>query len=203
MKKGWKNASEFVMDTGSLKAGAPAMGIIEHEGEFQFCHVCGGALESRSLNPGEPRRLVCSACGFVFYLDPKVVACCLVEKDGKVLLLKRAVGPGKGKWVFLGGFVDRRESVETAALREAAEETGLTVRIERLLGVYSYQGQVPVVIVYVAEPVSGTLSASGESLEAASFREEDIPWDELAFQSTREALRDFYHIKRQKRRHVQ
>ena len=105
---------------------------------FRFCPVCGGRFERRVLRGGEPERLVCTACGFILYLDPKVAVGTIVRDDGeRVLLLRRAIEPGYGKWVFPGGFVDRGEVVEQAAIREAREETGLDVTLVALLGVYS------------------------------------------------------------------
>jgi len=85
----------------------------------------------------EPAQLVCNACGFVFFLDPKVAVGTIVPLDGRILLVKRAIEPAYGKWVFPGGFVDRGERVEEAAIRETREESNLLVRVARLLNVYS------------------------------------------------------------------
>jgi ADP-ribose pyrophosphatase YjhB (NUDIX family) len=112
--------------------------------------------------------------------------------DGKIVLLKRGISPQKGKWVIPGGYVDRGEEVEAAAVRETREECGLEIRIERLLGVYSYPGYIPVMVVYVAQYVSGELIAGDETLETGLFSEDRIPWENLAFQSTVDALKDFY-----------
>ena len=160
--------------------------------EFRFCPVCGDGLHALQLKENESRRLVCDACDFVFYLDPKVVACTLVEKDDRIVLLKRAIEPQKGLWVIPGGYVDRREEVETAALREAVEECGLSLRLKELLGVYSYSGYVPVVIVYLADVLGGTLVAGDETAEAGWFARDEIPWEKLAFRSTTDALKDYY-----------
>jgi ADP-ribose pyrophosphatase YjhB (NUDIX family) len=111
--------------------------------------------------------------------------------NGDILLVRRAIEPGYGKWVFPGGFVDRGEEVLVAAVREAREETGLDVRLERLLNVYSYKGSVPVIIVYTATMIGGCLACDDEGLEARFFAPETIPWNDLAFRSTREALADF------------
>lgn len=159
--------------------------------DFRFCPVCGGGLESQQLKPNEPTRLVCQKCGFVFYLDPKLAACSIVEMDGGIALIKRGINPGFGKWSMPGGHVDRGEQVETAALRETEEECGIKTDIRRLLGVYSNTGQTVVVVVYVASYVSGTLSSEDETLDVRLFRPEEIPWEELAFPSTVAALRDY------------
>jgi len=164
----------------------------DHEPAFGFCPVCGGPLESRLLRAGEPERLVCSGCGFVFYLDPKVAVGTIIRDDqGHIVLVRRAIEPGYGKWVFPGGYVDRGEEVKVAALREALEETGLEIRLDRLINVYSYPGRAPVIIVYAATITGGCLGCDEESLEARFFAPEAIPWDDLAFRSTREALREF------------
>jgi len=163
-----------------------------HEVPYSFCPLCGGDLELRTVKPVEPDRLVCARCGFIFYQDPKVAVGTILQRDDKhILLLRRAIEPGYGKWVFPGGFVDRGEEVVVAAVREAREESGLQVRIYRLLNVYSYPGRAPVIIVYVASITGGTLALDDESTEAKFFPPDDIPWDELAFRSTHEALREF------------
>jgi 8-oxo-dGTP diphosphatase len=159
---------------------------------YRYCPICGGALEARVLKVTEPKRLVCTSCGFVFYLDPKLaVGTIITDEDGRVVLVRRAIEPGYGKWVFPGGYVDRGEEVRLAAVREAREECGLEIRIERLLNIYSYPGRAPVIIVYVARMTGGCLACDDEGLEAQFFDPRAIPWDELAFRSTGEALREF------------
>jgi ADP-ribose pyrophosphatase YjhB (NUDIX family) len=160
---------------------------------YRYCPVCGGELEARALKTTEPKRLVCRTCGFVFYIDPKLAVGTIIADDHRrVVLVRRAIEPGYGKWVFPGGYVDRGEEVQLAAIREAREECGLEVRIGRLINVYSYPGRAPVIIVYAAEIVGGELTCDEECLEARFFDLASIPWDELAFRSTREALREFF-----------
>ncbi|HTM31075.1 MAG TPA: NUDIX hydrolase [Vicinamibacterales bacterium] len=164
------------------------------EPAFRFCPVCGSPFEPRVLRTGEPARLVCTsgACGFVFYLDPKVAVGTVITRPNRdIVLVKRAIEPGYGKWVFPGGYVDRGEEVTLAAIREAREEAGLDVRLDRLIGIYSYAGRTPIIIVYAATLVGGELVVDEEGLEARWFAPTALPWDELAFLSTREALRDF------------
>ena len=166
---------------------------------YRFCPVCGSALEPRVLKATEPKRLVCSSssCGFVFYLDPKIAVGTVIQFDNPIpgasgiVLVRRAIEPGYGKWVFPGGYVDRGEEITLAAIREAREESGLDVRIDRLINIYSYAGRTPIVVVYAATCVGGELACDDEGLEAKAFEPSAIPWDELAFRSTREALRDY------------
>ena len=158
---------------------------------YRFCPVCGHALEARRLKASDPERLVCvsAACGFVFYLDPKIAVGTIIRTvDDRVVLVRRAIEPGYGKWVFPGGYVDRGEEITLAAIREAREEAGLEVRLDHLVGIYSYAGRTPVIIVYAATIVGGAMAIDDESLEIREFTLDEIPWTELAFRSTLEAL---------------
>ena len=164
-----------------------------HDDVHRFCSRCGGPLVSTALKPGEPKRPVCQSCGHVLYLDPKVAVGTIITNDrSQVAMVRRAIEPGYGKWVFPGGYVDRGEQLTAAATREAREESGLHVRIDGLVNIYSYAGRVPVIIVYAATSVGGKLQAEDESLEAAWFDESELPWSELAFPSTRQGLRDYF-----------
>jgi 8-oxo-dGTP diphosphatase len=158
---------------------------------YRFCPKCGFGLESKALKAGEPSRLVCPGCDFIFYLDPKVAACTICMVDGGIVLMKRGIEPQMGKWVFPGGFVDRGESVPAAAVRETMEEVNLRVGLTGILDVYSFPGSDVVVIVYAAEVAGGELKACDECLEVRAFPPESIPWGDLAFESTRAALKDY------------
>lgn len=163
-----------------------------NEVAFRFCPACGGRLEARVIKAGEPERLVCAQCGFVFYMDPKVAVGTIIRTpDDRLVLVRRAIEPGYGLWVFPGGYMDRGERVREAAVREAREESGLEVRIESLVNIYSYGGTAPIIIVYAATIIGGALCTDDECLEAGLFTEQEIPWDDLAFRSTREGLEDY------------
>ena len=160
---------------------------------YRYCPTCAGPLQARTLKPGDPERMACGACGFVQYLDPKVAVGTIIRaEDDRVVLVRRAIEPGYGLWVFPGGYVDRGEPILSAALREAREESGLDVRIDRLINIYSYPGTVPIIIVYAATVLAGELCTDDECLEAQWFAADEIPWDALAFRSTADALRDYY-----------
>ena len=95
------------------------------ERPYSFCPMCGGTLAPRLLKSTEPPRLVCGGCAFVFYLDPKVAVGTIIRDErNHIVLVRRAIEPGYGLWVFPGGFVDRGEPVTTAAIREARVPTG-------------------------------------------------------------------------------
>jgi 8-oxo-dGTP diphosphatase len=158
---------------------------------YKFCPQCGGRLEKRLLKPGEPRRLVCTACGFIFYLDPKLSVIAVIPMNAGVVMVRRAIEPGYGLWVVPGGFVDMGEVVEDAVVRETLEETYLTVRPIRLLNIYSYPDHRTVIAAYVTEYVAGELAAGDETLEARVFGLKEIPWPRIAFSSTKEALREY------------
>ena len=135
---------------------------------------------------------MCARCGFVFYIDPKIAVGTIIRTaSDRLVLVRRAIEPGYGLWVFPGGYVDRGEPLTAAAIREAREECGLDVRLDGLVNIYSYAGRAPVIIVYAATAIGGELATDEEGLEVALFRLDAIPWDELAFRSTFEALQDY------------
>jgi ADP-ribose pyrophosphatase YjhB (NUDIX family) len=137
---------------------------------------------------------VCDGCGFVGYLHPKIVAVTIPVRDGRVLLARRAIEPALGFWTFPGGYVDWGEDMATAARREMREEVGLDLAPAGLVGIYSYPGA-PVVIVAYHVTVPDGLDAKADGHEVSQigyFAREEIPWDTLAFPSTRAALEDWF-----------
>jgi ADP-ribose pyrophosphatase YjhB (NUDIX family) len=159
---------------------------------YRFCPRCGGPLARQTVKPNEPERPVCERCGFVFYLDPKVAVGTIIETaDRRIVLVRRAIDPGYGLWVFPGGYVDRGEPLTSAAIREAREECGLDVRLDHLVNVYSYPGRAPVIVVYAATAIGGALCVDDEGLETVEVERTAIPWKDLAFRSTHDALRDY------------
>jgi ADP-ribose pyrophosphatase YjhB (NUDIX family) len=159
--------------------------------EYRFCPLCAGRLEPRLLKEGEPERLVCAECGFVFYLGPKLVVGAIIELDGGILLIKRAIEPGYGKWTFPGGFVERGEAAEAAAQREALEETGVEIEVTGIVGLYTYEGQIPAIAVFAARQTGGEPAPLDETLDVRSFPRGGLPWGALAFPSTEHALKDY------------
>ncbi len=162
-----------------------------------YCPRCGAKLEKRLV--GDRVRYVCPNCGYVFYLNPTVAAGTLVEMDGKVVLVRRGVQPGKGKWGLPSGYVEADESAEEAAVRETKEECGLDVEVDDLLGVYSFvekDGNHGVLILYSAHVVGGTLRAGDDAQDVQAFLPNEIANIDLAFDTNRKALRDWTRARR-------
>jgi len=159
--------------------------------EYRFCPSCGGRLEAQVIKEGEPERLVCGRCGFVFYLGPKLVAGAIAELDGGIVLIQRSIEPGYGRWTFPGGFVERGEIVENAAAREMLEETGLEIEVGGIVGLYTYEGQIPAIAVFAAKVLGGEPAPLDETLDVKSFSRDELPWSEMAFPSTERALKDY------------
>ncbi len=158
---------------------------------FRYCPRCGEGLKPRRMKPDGPELRACPSCSFVHYHDPKVATGTLFTLDGGIVLVQRAIPPSYGKWVFPGGFVDRGERLEAAAIRETREEVNLDVRIDRLLNVYSYEDSAVVIVAYAAHVVGGELQAKDEALDVKVFHPAQIPWEELAFRSTQDAIREY------------
>lgn len=156
--------------------------------EIRYCPYCGSLVEWK-LVQGK-RRAVCTACGRVQYVDPKVAAGVFVEDNGRVLLVQRRFSPEKGKWSLPAGFVDAGEDPRLAAIRECAEETGLSVEVVELLDVFYGRidaASADLMLVYRALPTGGELAANDDARQAAFFGPEELP--PLAFESTVRSVR--------------
>ncbi|HLI29355.1 MAG TPA: NUDIX hydrolase [Chloroflexota bacterium] len=139
----------------------------------KYCLHCGAPLAAREIEGY--RRPACTACGWVYYPDPKVAVAVLVGRDGRILLNRRAIEPGRGRWSFPSGYVNRGEVLEEAARREVREETALDVEIEDLFGVYSERGNPVVLVVYTARAAEGEPRAGSEVWEVGWFAPDALP----------------------------
>lgn len=150
---------------------------------MNYCPRCGEALiKEHRFGAVRP---CCPACGYVHFYDPKVAAAVFIEDGDRVLLVRRGVDPERGKWALPAGFVDHREDPRATAVREVQEETGLEVRLTRLVDVFHspLEAGASIVIVYAAEVVGGALRPQDDVEAVAWFSPEALP--ELAFESTR------------------
>ena len=145
--------------------------------EDRYCPRCTATLEVRQTQGVE--RPICLSCGKVIYYDPKLAATVVVEQGGKVLMVRRATEPGLGLWSFPGGYVDRGEVVEQAAVREVLEETGLHVDITGLVELFSEEGHPVVLAAFDGQVVRGKAIAGHEVSEVEFFLPDQLP--SLAF----------------------
>jgi ADP-ribose pyrophosphatase YjhB (NUDIX family) len=145
----------------------------------RFCPRCGAALSAPA--PGE--RPACPTGHYTWYADPKVATGVVVAREGagggasddEILLVRRNHEPAMGRWAFPSGFVDAGEVVEDAAAREVLEETGVTVRLDGLLGVYSEPGNQVVFVAFAGTPIAGEPVAGDEAFEVGYFPAGALP----------------------------
>ena len=155
--------------------------------EYRFCPICGGSL-GPVVQMGRSYA-GCPSGHYVQYHNQVLGVASIIHRGDAVLLERRGIEPGYGLWGLPGGFAEVGEDPEVTATREALEETGLAVRINRLLAV---RGGMQVCLVFFeAEPVSGQLTLSEESLAVEWFPLDHIPWESFAFHRHRDMLREW------------
>lgn len=137
-------------------------------------------------------RLVCGDCGWIHYVNPKIVVGAVVSHEGRILLCRRAIEPRLGYWTLPAGFMEERETSEAGAAREAMEEAGARIEIDGLLAVYNVPRISQVQLIYRARLADPKIAAGPESLEVGLFDWDEIPWKELAFPTVVWALRHWH-----------
>jgi ADP-ribose pyrophosphatase YjhB (NUDIX family) len=164
---------------------------------LNYCSRCGARLDTTLIDSEDRERLVCSSCGTVAYVNPRLVVTTIpVTAAGECVLLRRGIPPGLGTWAQPGGFLEVDETVTQAAIRETFEETGLLVEPGEIVGLYTRLEAAIVVIAFEARIVGGTAQTTPEALEIGTFAPEAIPWDGIAFNTTRWALHDWVRRRR-------
>jgi ADP-ribose pyrophosphatase YjhB (NUDIX family) len=159
---------------------------------LNHCTVCGGRLVLGPVEGEERPRLVCSSCGHIAYVNPRLVATTIPVTDaGEVVLLRRGFEPGRGLWAQPGGFLEVDETVTEGAVRETLEETGLVVEPGEVIGLYARLEAAVIVLAYEARVIAGEARTSAEALEIQAFAPEAIPWHGIAFRTTWYALVDW------------
>jgi ADP-ribose pyrophosphatase YjhB (NUDIX family) len=162
---------------------------------MRFCSQCGAPVALRRPEGDTADRHVCTACGEIHYLNPKVVVGAVCRWQDRVLLCRRAIEPRSGLWVVPAGYLESGESTEDGARREAFEEAGARIEIIGLLAVYNVVRIGQVQLFYDARLLDPDLAAGVETLELDLFQWAAIPWDQLAFPSVQWVLRRALEIK--------
>lgn len=159
--------------------------------DLRFCPRCASPFILQDLHIADQPQLVCDNCQFIFYLDPKLVVVALVLFENKVLLLKRAENPSKGLWGLPGGHVERGDDVFETIEREVREEAGVQVKVKNIIKTHSMSKYGTVQLAFEATAENQSLKTNIESIEAKYFNWGEIPWSELAFETTRDILSEF------------
>jgi ADP-ribose pyrophosphatase YjhB (NUDIX family) len=163
---------------------------------MKFCSHCGQPVTLLVPEGDHQLRHVCTACGTVHYQNPKIVAGCVPEHDGRILLCRRAIEPRLGFWTIPAGFMEMGETTQDAARREAAEEALAAVEVGSLLAVVHVLHANQVHVMFRARLPEPQFGVGQESLEVVLCDEADIPWKDIAFRSVEFALRRYLDDRR-------
>lgn len=161
---------------------------------MNYCSACGSTV-TRRVPPGDNRpRYVCDRCDAVHYVNPKMVAGCLVAADGAVLLCRRGIEPRKGLWTLPAGFLELGETTAEGALRETREEANAEVEIDGLYTVFNLPHISQVYFFFRASfrGAKDAFAPGEETLETRLWREREIPWRQLAFPVVTNTLRHYF-----------
>lgn len=160
---------------------------------MKYCNQCGSSNLRYIVPEGDNyQRFVCENCGEIHYINPKMIVGCMVVKDAKVLLCRRNIEPQLGKWNLPCGFLEMDEDLKTGAARETMEESLVEATNLSLFSVYSIPVFGQVFFHFMANMANDTYGITPESSEVAFFGKDDLPWDDLAFSSTRFCLERFF-----------
>jgi ADP-ribose pyrophosphatase YjhB (NUDIX family) len=159
---------------------------------LRYCTRCGSPLAFGAVEGEDRHRSSCASCGFISYVNPRLVVTTIpIDDAGDVILLRRGIEPGRGWWAQPGGFLEVDETVTEAAIRETLEETGLVVEPGEIIGLYSRLEAAVVVIAIESRVVGGVAQLNPEALEIRAFSPDAIPWDGIAFTTSHWALHDW------------
>lgn len=164
---------------------------------MNYCSNCGSKKLAFEVPKGDSLpRFICKDCETIHYLNPKIIVGSLPVWEDRILLCKRAIEPRYGKWTLPCGFMENGETVEEGAMRETAEEANARIRIQGIQSIYSIPHINQVYMVFLSELIDLNFSPGEESLEVELFREEEVPWEEIAFSAVKFSLENFYRDKR-------
>jgi len=163
---------------------------------MKFCSNCGAPVTVKVPAGDNLPRHVCDACSTVHYSNPKMVIGCIPEWEGRVLLCKRAIEPRAGLWTLPAGFMENGETTAQAALRETLEEANARVELAEMFTILSVPYVNQVHIFYRGRLLDLGYGPGDETLEVALFREDEVPWPEIAFRTVATTLQHFYADRR-------
>lgn len=163
---------------------------------MNFCSNCGSAVSLRIPAGDSLPRYVCDTCSSIHYSNPKLVVGSIPEWEDRILLCRRAIEPRHGYWTLPAGFMEDNETTAEAAERETREEANATIELGAMFSLISVPHISQVHIIYRARLMNLDFHPGEESLDVALFREQDIPWDEIAFRTIHLTLRRYFDDRR-------
>lgn len=169
----------------------------------KYCLQCGHQAGYKIPDGDNRQRLVCDNCGYIHYQNPNIICGAIVVHDDKVLLCKRAIEPQYGLWTLPAGFMEIGESVEDGAKRETVEEADAIATNLQLYCMYDIPVVGQVYMLYLAELQEGKFGTGVESLECRLFSEEEIPWADMAFDSSIKTLHHYFADRKQYASHAE
>ncbi|HUL42030.1 MAG TPA: NUDIX hydrolase [Burkholderiales bacterium] len=163
---------------------------------MKYCSNCGAPVRSL-IPPGDTLpRFVCDVCTTIHYQNPKIVVGCIPEWENKILLCRRAIEPRHGLWTLPAGFLENQETTVEGAIRETLEEAHARVEVSMLYALYNVPHVSQVYLLFRARLLDLNFRPGSESLEVQLFDERQIPWNQIAFRTVREALHAYFDDRR-------
>lgn len=159
---------------------------------MKFCADCGHPVELRIPSDDHAPRSICTVCGMVHYRNPKVIVGCVPEWQGRILMCRRNIEPRRGLWTFPAGFLEMGETSGEGAARETHEEAQAEVDIGGLLAVINVPYVSQIYMIHRGRMKSEHHGVTHESSETRLMREDEIPWDEIAFPTIWHSLKFFF-----------
>jgi ADP-ribose pyrophosphatase YjhB (NUDIX family) len=163
---------------------------------IHHCRVCGAKTSYRTPPDDNRERAICTACGEIHYENPLNVVGTVPVWGEQVLLCRRNIEPRYGFWTLPAGFLELGESLAEGAIRETVEEAGAHIELQDLFTVLNVVRVGQVHFFYRARMLNTELAPGPETIEARLFREDEVPWDELAFRTVRLTLEHYFADRR-------
>ncbi|MDR1424409.1 MAG: NUDIX hydrolase [Azoarcus sp.] len=163
---------------------------------MNYCSECGAPVTLCVPEGDTKSRYVCVQCGVVHYQNPRMIVGAIPEWGERILLCRRAIDPRYGKWTLPAGFMEKGETTSEAAARETLEEACAHIEVTEMFSLIDVPRIDQVHIFYRARLLEADFKPGEESLETALFREEEIPWEEIAFHTTQITLRHYFDDRR-------
>ena len=163
---------------------------------INHCNACGAKVDFHVPAGDTHARAVCPSCGHIQYQNPKIVVGSVPVWEERILLCRRAIEPRLGKWTLPAGFMELAETAPEGAAREALEEANARIEIEQLYTLFSVPHISQVYVIFRARLLDLDFSPGAESLDVKLAREDEVPWEDLAFASVRRTLVHFFEDRR-------